>query len=89
MLRQSIIKTILNFIKTTMPQIVIFTDIDNTLIQSHVIQNNKIIHKKNYGNIKSIINKLNEKKIPLILCSSKTMAEQIKLEKNVQYPIHS
>ena len=65
-----------------MPQIIIFTDIDNTLIQSHVIENNMIIHKKNYGNIKYIINKLNEKKIPLILCSSKTKAEQIKIRKD-------
>ncbi|MGD1836799.1 MAG: HAD-IIB family hydrolase [Nitrososphaeraceae archaeon] len=64
-----------------MPQIVIFTDIDNTLIQSHIIKNNKIIHEKNYGNIKSIIEKLNEKKIPLILCSSKTRMEQIKIRK--------
>lgn len=53
-----------------MRPIVVFSDIDGTLID---------IFTREYGNSKELMKKLGESLIPVILCSSKTMAEQEKI----------
>jgi mannosyl-3-phosphoglycerate phosphatase len=55
-------------------KIVVFSDIDGTLID---------IFTRNYGKSKELVNKLNESSIPVILCSSKTWAEQDVIRKDL------
>jgi mannosyl-3-phosphoglycerate phosphatase len=62
-----------------MPQYLIFSDIDNTLIQSYIIKEGEIYHTEEYGEIKTVVKQLREKNIPLILCSTKTRLEQEKI----------
>ncbi len=57
-----------------MREIVVFSDIDGTLID---------IFTRNYGKSKELVNKLNESSIPVILCSSKTWAEQDVIRKDL------
>lgn len=57
-----------------MRKIVVFSDIDGTLID---------IFTRNYGKSKELVNKLNESSIPVILCSSKTWAEQDVIRKDL------
>ena len=57
-----------------MRPIVVFSDIDGTLID---------IFTREYGNSKELMKKLGESLIPVILCSSKTMAEQEKIRKDL------
>lgn len=50
-----------------MRKIVVFSDIDGTLVD---------IFTRNYGKSKELVKKLEESSIPVVLCSSKTWAEQ-------------
>jgi mannosyl-3-phosphoglycerate phosphatase len=54
---------------------VVFTDIDGTLID---------IYTREYGKTKELVRALKENNIPVILCSSKTMAEQNKIREDLQ-----
>src|ERR1044072_9295929 len=63
----------------TMSQYLIFSDIDNTLIQSYVMKNGEIHHTEEYGEIKALVKKIRNNNIPLILCSTKTRVEQEKI----------
>src|SRR5215208_6907168 len=68
-----------------MSQYLIFSDIDNTLLQSYIIKDGKIYHIEEYGEeIKEIVQKLRKNNIPLILCSSKTRFEQEKIRKYLE-----
>ena len=67
-----------------MSQYLIFSDIDNTLLQSYIIKEGEIYHIEEYGEIKEIVQKLRKNKIPLVLCSSKTRFEQEKIRKYLQ-----
>ena len=57
-----------------MHTIVVFSDIDGTLID---------IFTRKYGKSKELVKKLKESSIPVILCSSKTWAEQDVIRKDV------
>ncbi len=57
-----------------MCEIVVFSDIDGTLID---------IFTRKYGKSKDLVKKLKESSIPVILCSSKTMAEQDPIRKDL------
>ena len=67
-----------------MSQYLIFSDIDNTLIQSYIIKDGEIYHTEEYGEIKTVVKKLHENNIPLILCSTKTRLEQEKIRKYLE-----
>ena len=67
-----------------MPRYLIFSDIDNTLLQSYIIKDGEIYHTEDYGEIKEIVQKLRKKNIPLVLCSSKTRVEQEKIRKYLE-----
>jgi mannosyl-3-phosphoglycerate phosphatase len=68
-----------------MSQYLIFSDIDNTLLQSYIIKDGEIYHIEEYGEeIKEIVQKLRKNNIPLILCSSKTRFEQEKIRKYLE-----
>jgi mannosyl-3-phosphoglycerate phosphatase family protein len=67
-----------------MSQYLIFSDIDNTLIQSYIIKEGEIYHTEEYGEIKTVVKKLHENNIPLILCSTKTRLEQEKIRKYLE-----
>lgn len=67
-----------------MSQYLIFSDIDNTLLQSYIIKEGEIYHIEEYGEIKEIVQKLRKNKIPLVLCSSKTRFEQEKIRKYLE-----
>ena len=62
-----------------MSQYLVFSDIDNTLIQSYIIKEGEIYHTEEYGEIKTVVKQLRDKNIPLILCSTKTRLEQEKI----------
>ncbi len=64
-----------------MSQYLIFSDIDNTLIQSYIMKNGEIHHTEEYGEIKTLVRKIRDNNIPLILCSTKTRVEQEKIRK--------
>jgi mannosyl-3-phosphoglycerate phosphatase len=64
-----------------MSRYLIFSDIDNTLLQSYIIKEGEIYHTEEYGEIKEIVQRLRKNHIPLILCSSKTRVEQEKIRK--------
>jgi mannosyl-3-phosphoglycerate phosphatase len=53
---------------------VVFSDIDGTLID---------IFTRNYGKSKELVKKLEESSIPVVLCSSKTWAEQDMIRKDL------
>lgn len=57
-----------------MRKIVVFSDIDGTLID---------IFTRKYGKSKELVKKLKESSIPVILCSSKTWAEQDVIRKDL------
>lgn len=67
-----------------MSQYLIFSDIDNTLLQSYIIKEGEIYHIEEYGEIKEIVQKLRKNNIPLVLCSSKTRCEQEKIRKYLE-----
>jgi len=67
-----------------MSQYLIFSDIDNTLIQSYIIKEGEIYHTEEYGEIKTVVKKIRENNIPLILCSTKTRLEQEKIRKYLE-----
>ena len=67
-----------------MSQYLIFSDIDNTLLQSYIIKDGEIYHIEEYGEIKEIVQKLRKNNIPLVLCSSKTRFEQEKIRKYLE-----
>ena len=67
-----------------MPRYLIFSDIDNTLLQSYIIKDGEIYHTEDYGEIKEIVQKLRKNNIPLVLCSSKTRVEQEKIRKYLE-----
>ena len=67
-----------------MSKYLIFSDIDNTLIQSYIMKNGEIHHTEEYGEIKTIIKKIRDNNIPLILCSTKTRTEQEKIRKYLE-----
>jgi len=67
-----------------MSQYLIFSDIDNTLIQSYIIKEGEIYHTEEYGEIKTLVKKIYENNIPLILCSTKTRLEQEKIRKYLE-----
>ena len=67
-----------------MSQYLIFSDIDNTLIQSYILKEGEIYHTEEYGEIKTVVKQLQEKNIPLILCSTKTRLEQEKIRKYLE-----
>ena len=67
-----------------MSQYLIFSDIDNTLLQSYIIKDGEIYHIEEYGEIKEIVQKLRTNNIPLVLCSSKTRFEQEKIRKYLE-----
>ncbi|MGI9010828.1 MAG: HAD-IIB family hydrolase [Nitrososphaeraceae archaeon] len=67
-----------------MSQYLIFSDIDNTLLQSYIIKEGEIYHIEEYGEIKEIVQKLRKNHIPLVLCSSKTRFEQEKIRKYLE-----
>lgn len=67
-----------------MSKYLIFSDIDNTLIQSYILKNGEIYHTEEYGEIKTIIKKIRDNNIPLILCSTKTRVEQEKIRKYLE-----
>jgi mannosyl-3-phosphoglycerate phosphatase len=68
-----------------MSQYLIFSDIDNTLLQSYIIKDGEIYHIEESGEeIKEIVLKLRKNNIPLILCSSKTRFEQEKIRKYLE-----
>lgn len=67
-----------------MTKYLIFSDIDNTLVQSYVRNNGEMIHSDGYGDIKKFIIMLKKNQIPLILCSTKTRIEQEKIRKDLE-----
>ena len=67
-----------------MLQYLIFSDIDNTLIQSYIIKEGEIYHTEEYGEIKTVVKKIHENNIPLILCSTKTRLEQEKIREYLE-----
>jgi mannosyl-3-phosphoglycerate phosphatase family protein len=68
-----------------MSQYLIFSDIDNTLLQSYIIKEGEIYHTEKYdGEIKTIVKKIRDNNIPLILCSTKTRLEQEKIRKYLE-----
>ena len=67
-----------------MSQYLIFSDIDNTLLQSYVIKEGEIYHTEEYGEIKEVVKSLRKNNIPLVLCSSKTRVEQEKIRKYLE-----
>ena len=67
-----------------MSQYLIFSDIDNTLLQSYIIKEGEIYHIEEYGEIKEIVQRLRKNHIPLVLCSSKTRVEQEKIRKYLE-----
>ena len=68
-----------------MSQYLIFSDIDNTLLQSYIIKEGEIHHTEKYdGEIKTIVKKIRDNNIPLILCSTKTRLEQEKIRKYLE-----
>lgn len=67
-----------------MTKYLIFSDIDNTLVQSYVRNNGEMIHSDGYGDIKKFIMMLKKNQIPLILCSTKTRIEQEKIRKDLE-----
>ena len=67
-----------------MSQYLIFSDIDNTLLQSYIIKDGEIYHIEEYGEIKEVVQKLRKNNIPLVLCSSKTRFEQEKIRKYLE-----
>jgi len=67
-----------------MSQYLIFSDIDNTLLQSYIIKEGEIYHIEDYGEIQKIVQKLHQNNIPLVLCSSKTRLEQEKIRQYLE-----
>ena len=67
-----------------MSQYLIFSDIDNTLLQSYIIKEGEIYHIEEYGEIQEIVQKLHQNNIPLVLCSSKTRLEQEKIRQYLE-----
>ena len=67
-----------------MSRYLIFSDIDNTLLQSYIIKEGEIYHTEEYGEIKEIVQRLRKNHIPLVLCSSKTRVEQEKIRKYLE-----
>jgi mannosyl-3-phosphoglycerate phosphatase len=67
-----------------MSQYLIFSDIDNTLLQSYIIKEGEIYHIEEYGEIQKIVQKLHQNNIPLVLCSSKTRLEQEKIRQYLE-----
>lgn len=67
-----------------MSRYLIFSDIDNTLLQSYVIKEGEIYHTEEYGEIKEVVKSLRKNNIPLVLCSSKTRVEQEKIRKYLE-----
>ena len=68
-----------------MSQYLIFSDIDNTLLQSYIIKEGEIYHTEKYdGEIKTIVKKIRDNNIPLILCSTKTRLEQEKIREYLE-----
>lgn len=67
-----------------MSRYLIFSDIDNTLLQSYIIKEGEIYHTEDYGEIKEIVQRLRTNNIPLVLCSSKTRVEQEKIRKYLE-----
>src|ERR687898_161061 len=67
-----------------MSRYLIFSDIDNTLLQSYIIKEGEIHHTEDYGEIKGIVQRLRKNNIPLVLCSSKTRVEQEKIRKYLE-----
>lgn len=67
-----------------MMKYLIFSDIDNTLIQSYVRNNGEMIHSDGYGDIKKFVKMLKDNDIPLILCSTKTRIEQEKIRHDLE-----
>jgi len=67
-----------------MSQYLVFSDIDNTLLQSYIIKEGEIYHIEEYGEIKEIVKKLHQNNIPLVLCSSKTRLEQEKIRQYLE-----
>ena len=67
-----------------MSRCLIFSDIDNTLLQSYIIKEGEIYHTEEYGEIKEIVQRLRKNHIPLVLCSSKTRVEQEKIRKYLE-----
>ena len=67
-----------------MSRYLIFSDIDNTLLQSYVIKEGEIYHTEEYGEIKEVVQSLRKNNIPLVLCSSKTRVEQEKIRKYLE-----
>lgn len=67
-----------------MTKYLIFSDIDNTLVQSYVKNNGEMIHSDGYGDIKKFIMMLKKNQIPLILCSTKTRIEQEKIRRDLE-----
>jgi mannosyl-3-phosphoglycerate phosphatase len=67
-----------------MSRYLIFSDIDNTLLQSYIIKEGEIYHIEEYGEIKEIVQRLRKNHIPLVLCSSKTRVEQEKIRKYLE-----
>jgi len=66
-----------------MSRFLIFSDIDNTLVQSYIARNREMIHSDGYGDIKKVIRILSENQIPLVLCSTKTRKEQDKIRNDL------
>lgn len=66
-----------------MSRFLIFSDIDNTLVQSYIARNREMIHSDGYGDIKKVIKILSENQIPLVLCSTKTRKEQDKIRNDL------
>ena len=67
-----------------MSRYLIFSDIDNTLLQSYIIREGEFYHTEDYGEIKEIVQRLRKNHIPLVLCSSKTRVEQEKIRKYLE-----
>jgi mannosyl-3-phosphoglycerate phosphatase len=68
-----------------MSQYLIFSDIDNTLLQSYIIKEGEFYHTEKYdGEIKTIVKKIRDNNIPLILCSTKTRLEQEKIRRYLE-----
>src|SRR5574339_893054 len=66
-----------------MSRFLIFSDIDNTLVQSYIARNREMIHSDGYGDIKKVIKILSENQIPIVLCSTKTRKEQDKIRNDL------
>ncbi|HEX6646344.1 MAG TPA: HAD-IIB family hydrolase [Nitrososphaeraceae archaeon] len=67
-----------------MSRYLIFSDIDNTLLQSYILKEGEIYHTEEYGEIKEVVQSLRKNNIPLVLCSSKTRVEQEKIRKYLE-----